>query len=176
MARWREKGPMNIPQRGFAHGPKCASIHPSIHYDFKSSFGANKDKLRDTLIKSCSTQQVPTKEAWQEKKNSTMASTLEFETKLDQVRGSKPNSTLAEKTKKNVFLEASLFSIVSLGFFAFNLFYWTRERTYQIVKGNKKQNIGPGPRRENYFVNKWQSIVSFLYWISLLDFSCSTFF
>ena len=29
--RREEKGPMNIPKRGFAHGLKCASIHPSIH-------------------------------------------------------------------------------------------------------------------------------------------------
>ena len=38
--------------------------------------------------------------------------------------------TLAEKTKKNVMLEASLFSIVCLSFVFFNIYYWTRERDY----------------------------------------------
>ena len=51
------------------------------------------------------------KEAWQEKRK-------------------RPNSTLAEKTKKNVYLEATLFCIVSIGFLAFNISYWTAERNY----------------------------------------------
>ena len=38
--------------------------------------------------------------------------------------------SIMEKTKKNVALEASLFSIVSAGFVFFNVWYWTRARVY----------------------------------------------
>lgn len=38
--------------------------------------------------------------------------------------------SILEKTKKNVALEASLFSIVSAGFVFFNVWYWTRTRVY----------------------------------------------
>ena len=47
-----------------------------------------------------------------------------------QEKRKRPNSTLAEKTKKNVYLEATLFCIVSIGFLAFNISYWTAERNY----------------------------------------------
>ena len=65
----------------------------------------NDGKLLEVLSK------VEAKEAWQEKRK-------------------RPNSTLAEKTKKNVYLEATLFCIVSIGFLAFNISYWTAERNY----------------------------------------------
>jgi len=39
-------------------------------------------------------------------------------------------ASIMEKTKKNVALEASLFSLVATGFIFFNVYYWTRSRTY----------------------------------------------
>merc|ERR1719500_476959 len=39
-------------------------------------------------------------------------------------------TSIMEKTKKNVALEASLFSLVCTGFIFFNVYYWTRSRTY----------------------------------------------
>jgi hypothetical protein len=38
--------------------------------------------------------------------------------------------SIMEKTKKNVALEASLFSVVCAGFIFFNVYYWTRPRLY----------------------------------------------
>jgi hypothetical protein len=35
-----------------------------------------------------------------------------------------------QKTRKNVLLEGSLFGVVSAFFAAFNLYYWTRQRSY----------------------------------------------
>ena len=38
--------------------------------------------------------------------------------------------SLAEKTKKHLVLETSLFCLVAASFLLFNVYYWTRQREY----------------------------------------------
>jgi hypothetical protein len=59
------------------------------------------------------------KAAWEEPRSSTGS-----------VPRTPPGASIAEKTKKHVGMELSLFSVVCLTFILFNVYYWTRPREY----------------------------------------------